>query len=92
MLLVGLLHPLTAVKNFYLSEKIARRIVPALQELVGIGTTEVLPTLRNIFLKELKPSGPLHCRKAFGGLLLSLAARQVISHSIAIARWERQQV
>jgi hypothetical protein len=46
-----LLHPFIAVKNLYLSEEIARRIVPALQELVGGRTTEVLPTLRNIFLE-----------------------------------------
>ena len=83
MLLVGLLHPFTAVKNLYLSEKIARRIVPALQELVGARTTEVLPTLRNIFLEELRPSGPV--QKGIRGFV---AARQVISHSIAIARWE----
>jgi hypothetical protein len=44
-----LLHPFTAVKNLYLSEKFATRIAPALQELVGDRTTEVLPALQIIF-------------------------------------------
>jgi hypothetical protein len=83
---LGLLHPFTAVKNLYLSEKTARRIVPALQELVGTRTTEVLPTLRNIFLEELKPSGAVQ-----KGIRRFVAARQVISHPIAISRWERQR-
>ena len=54
-----LLHPFTAAKNLYLSEEIARCIVPALQELVGSRTTEVLPTLQNVFLEGLEPSGPV---------------------------------
>ena len=39
------------MKNLYLSEEFARRIVPALQELVGIRTTEVLHSLETIFLE-----------------------------------------
>ena len=54
-----LLHPFTSVKNLYLSEYIMRRIVPALQELVGGRTTEVLPTPRKIFLEEVQQSGPV---------------------------------
>jgi hypothetical protein len=54
-----LLHAFTSVKNLYLSEHIARRIVPALQELVGGSATEVLPTLQNIFLEERHKSGPV---------------------------------
>ena len=46
-----LLHPFTSVKNLYLSGRVARRIVPALQDLVGDRATEVLPTLQNIFLE-----------------------------------------
>jgi hypothetical protein len=36
-----LLYPFTYVKNLYLSEHIAKRIVPALHELVGGRATEV---------------------------------------------------
>jgi hypothetical protein len=55
-----LLHPFIAVKNLYLSEEFAPLIVPALQELVGDRTIEVLPILKNLFLEELRPSGPVH--------------------------------
>jgi hypothetical protein len=54
-----LLHPFTTVKNLYLTEKIAPRIVHVLQELDGERATEVLPTLQNIFLERLRPSGPV---------------------------------
>ena len=36
----------------------APAIAAALQELVGARITEVFPTLRNIFVEGLKPSGP----------------------------------
>jgi hypothetical protein len=55
-----LLHPFAAVKNIYLCKKSVLHIAPAMQELVGARTTEVLPTLENIFLEGLQPSGPLH--------------------------------
>ena len=45
-----LLHPFTGVKNLYLSEEFARRIVPALKELVEGRMTEVLPTKGYYFL------------------------------------------
>jgi len=41
-----LLRPFTAVKSLYLSEEIQPDISSALQELVGGGTTEVLPSLQ----------------------------------------------
>ena len=79
-----LLRPFTAVKNLYLSEEFARRIVPALQELNGGRTTEVLPALENIFLEGLKPSGPVH-----EGIGQFVARRhwQVTGHPIAVSRW-----
>ena len=60
VLWLELLQPFATVKNLYLSKNFAPYIVPALQELVGGRQTEVLPTLRNIFLEGLKPSGPVH--------------------------------
>ena len=81
-----LLHPFTAVKNLYLSEEFAPRIVPALQELVGGRTTEVLPTLQNIFLEGLQPSGPVQ-----EGIQQFVAARQVTGHPIAVSHWDRDR-
>jgi hypothetical protein len=77
-----LLRPFAAVKNLYLCEKFMPRIAPALQELVGARTTEVLPTLENIFLKGIQPSGPLQ-----EGIEKFVAARQLTSHPVAVSRW-----
>ena len=74
-----LLHPFTSVKNLYLSEHIARRIVPALQDLVGNRATEVLPTLQNVFL-EGQPSGPV-----LEGIQHVVAVRQATGHPIAVS-------
>ena len=79
-----LLYLFTTAKNLYLSEKIASRIVPALQELLGGRTTEVLPTLQNIYVEELQPSGPVQ-----EGVGKFIAARQVTSHPITVSRWDR---
>jgi hypothetical protein len=75
-----LLHPFTSVKNLYLSDEIARRIVPALQELVGVRATEVLPTLENIFLEESQQSG-----RVWEGIQLVVAVRQATNHPIAVS-------
>ena len=79
-----LLRPFTTVKDLFLSEKIALRVVPALQELVGGRTIEVLPVLQNIFIEGVQPSGPVQ-----EGVGKFVAARQVISHSIAVSQWDR---
>jgi hypothetical protein len=77
-----LLRPFTAMKNLYLSEKIALRIGPALQEHVEGGTTELLPTLENFFLEGLESSG-----RAQEGIGQFVAAQQVVGHRIAISGW-----
>jgi hypothetical protein len=69
-----LLHTFTSVKNLYLSEYLARRIVPALQELVGERATEVLPNLQNIFLTGF----------AQEGIQQVVAVRQAAGHPIAV--------
>jgi hypothetical protein len=83
---VELFRPFSAVKNLYLSEKLASRVVLALQELVDGRTTEVLPTvlptLQNIFVERLESSG--HVQK---GIQQFVAARQVVGHPIVISRW-----
>jgi hypothetical protein len=82
MLWLELLHPFTAVKTLYLSRQVAPRIVPALKELVGDRTTEVLPTLDNIFLEGLQPSGLVQ-----EGIEQFVSARQVTSHPITVSAW-----
>jgi hypothetical protein len=79
-----LLYPFTTVKDLFLSEKIAPRVVPALQELVGGRTTEVFPTLQNVFIEGLQQLGPVQ-----EGIEKFVAARQVASHPIAVSRWDR---
>jgi hypothetical protein len=79
---VELLHPFTAVKNFYLSEEIALHIGPALHELAEGRTAEVLPALQNIFLDGLESSGPVQ-----GGIGKFVAARQVAGRPIAVSSW-----
>ena len=78
-----LLQPFIAVKNLYLSKKLAPHIAPALQELVGGRQTEVLPVLQNIFLGQLEPSGPVQ-----EGIEKFVGAQQ---DPIAVSRWEGDQ-
>jgi hypothetical protein len=79
-----LLHPFASVKNLYVSKEFASRIVPSLQELVGGGTTEVLPTLQNIFIQDLEPSGPVK-----GAIETFVAARRLSGRPITVSRWAR---
>jgi hypothetical protein len=84
MLWLELLCPFTTVKNLYLSENFALRIVPALEELVGDRAAEVLPALQNIFLEDLQPSGPVQ-----EGMAKFFATRQLSGHPITVSLWER---
>ena len=74
-----LLRPFTAIKNLYLSEDFQPDIASALQELVGGRTTEVLPSLQNIFLANFEPSGSF--QEAIGQFV---AARQLSGHPILV--------
>jgi hypothetical protein len=78
-----LLHPFTAVVDLYLSQQFAQFIVPALQELVGGRTMEVLPALQNIFLELEYLTGPVH-----EGVGKFVSARQHSGHPIAVSRWK----
>jgi hypothetical protein len=79
-----LLLPFTAVKNLYLSKEFAPGIAAALQELVGGRITEALPSLQNIFVKQLEPSGPF--QENIGQFV---AARQLSDHPITISDWDK---
>ena len=74
-----LLHPFAAVKKLYLSEGIARRIVPALQELDGGRTTEVVPALQKILLRPPVPEGIMQ---------FAATRRQATGHDIAVSLWK----
>jgi hypothetical protein len=77
-----LLLPFTTAKDLYLSKEFAPGIAAALQELVGARITEVLPSLQNIFMEGLEPSGPL--QENIGRFV---AARRLSDHPIAISVW-----
>ena len=79
-----LLLPFTAVKNLHLCKEFAPGIAAALQELVGARITEVLPSLRNIFVRGLEPSGSF--QENIGQFV---AARQLSDHPIAISVWDK---
>ena len=81
---VELLHPFSAVKNLYISAKLALCIGPALEELVGSRTMEVLPVLQNIFLEGLQPSG--HVQE---GIVKFIAARELSGRPITVSMWRR---
>jgi len=75
-----LLLPFTVVKNLYLSKEFAPGIAAALQELAGVRITEVLPSLQNIFVEGLEPSGPF--QENIGKFVI---ARQLSGHPVAIS-------
>ncbi len=77
-----LLHPFTAVKNLFLTQKFTPRIAPALQELVGERANEVLPALQSILLEGLHLSGVVP--EEIGKFD---TARRLSSHPIDVIPW-----
>ena len=65
-------------------ERFAPRIAPCLQFVVGRKTTNVLPSLENIFLEGHEPSGPVQ-----DGTEQFVAARLAHGRPITVTRWER---
>jgi hypothetical protein len=82
-----LLLPFTAVKNLYLSKQFAPRIAPALQEITGGGTTDVLSTLQNLHLEGFQPSESVQ-----EGIERFISARQLTNHPVAISVSDRDLV
>jgi hypothetical protein len=78
-----LLHPFSTAKNLYLSKEFAPRVGSALQELVGERTTEVLPSLQNVFLEGLLSSVPVQ-----EGIRQFVASRQDNGHPIGVSYWD----
>ena len=81
---LDVLRPFVAVKDLYLSEKLVPRIATALQGLVGERTTEVFPTLENIFWERGFQS-PEAIRTDVERLV---AARPLFSHPVAVSLWD----
>jgi hypothetical protein len=81
-----LLLPFIAVKNLYLSKEFAPDIAAVLQELVGSRITEVLPSLQNIFVEELRVE---HSSSLQEKIRQFSAARQFSDHPIAISVWRK---
>jgi hypothetical protein len=80
-----LLLPFTAVKNLYLSKQSAPRIAPALQEITGGGTTELLSTLQNLYLEGFQPSESVQ-----EGIAQFISARQLTNHPVVNSVWNRR--
>jgi len=75
------LYPFTGLKDLYLTDGIAQRVMRALQELSGERAAEVLPALRNLFVDESIE----HIQEAIGPFV---AARQLSGgHPVAINYW-----
>ena len=78
-----LLLPFTAVENLYLSKEFAPGIAAALQEVVGAGISEILPSLQNIFVEGLDESGLFR-----EGIRRFAVARRLLNHPISISDWD----
>src|SRR5712672_578331 len=77
-----LLDPFTALKNLYLTHGVAQRVCGALQELSGERATEVLPVLRNLFVRRSSLPPVQEAVVSF------VAARQLSDHPIVVDRWK----
>ena len=80
-----LLHPFVTVKDLYLSKEVALRVASVLQELSEERVTEVLPSLQDIFVDGLQPSGPV--QEVFHKYVTA-RGRQVSGHPVAIHSWD----
>src|SRR5712671_3040086 len=81
-----LLNPFTAVKDLYLMDQIARHVCGALRELSRERVTEVLPSLRNVFVDG---SRSFELEQIEEAMRPFVAARQLSGHLVAIDHWRR---
>jgi hypothetical protein len=79
-----LLRPFAAVKNLYLSKKVALHVAPALQELAfDKRLTEELPALQNIFLADLESTESV--QQAINYFAYT---RWISGQPVAVFRWD----
>ena len=81
---LDVLRPFVAVKDLYLSETMVPRIATALQGLVGERTTEVLPTLQNIFWER----GYWSPEAISTDVASFVAARWLFSNPVTVSIWD----
>jgi hypothetical protein len=77
-----LLDPFPALKNLYLTDRIAQRFCGALQELPGERAAEVLPALCNLFVRGSSLEPIQEAMKPF------VAARQLSDHPVVVDHWK----
>jgi len=77
-----LLDPFTTPKNLYLTSRVAQRLCGALRELSGERATEVLPALRNLFVRGSSLEPVQEAMKPF------IAARQLSCHPVVVDDWK----
>jgi len=82
---VELLGYFTGVEDLYLSEGLSQCLAPTLREFAEDGVTEALPALKNLFLEELVPSGPV-----WEPLLMFGAMKHLSGHPIDVLCWVRE--
>jgi hypothetical protein len=81
---LDLFRPFIAVQSLYVSQKLGLLVVHALQELNVERASEVLPALRNLFLKGFRPCVPVEeVVKPF------LAARRLSHRPVVVESWEQ---
>ncbi len=80
------LSQFTAVKSLYLSKEFVPRIGPALQELTGGRTEEVLPTLQSFFLEGFQSMESVQ-----EGIGQFISGRKLTNHPITISSWGRRR-
>jgi hypothetical protein len=85
ILWLQLLLTFTAVKNLYISEEFAPGVAAALQELVGGGMAEVLPSLRNMSVDWPRPSGPPPLGSFRENIEQFVAARRLSGQPVAFS-------
>ena len=79
-----LFRPYIAVQDLYISNDLAPRVVPTLQDLVGERVTKVLPFLRKIYVQDLQGSSEL-VQEAFRQFT---AARQLYGRPVTVHHWK----
>jgi len=77
-----LLDRFTSLKNLYLTDGIVQCVCGALQELSGERATDVLPALRNLFVRGFWSLQPVQ-----QAMMPYIAARQLSGQPMAIGHW-----
>ena len=86
---VELLRYFSAVEDLYLSKGVSVCLAPTLKEFAekfaADGVTEALPALKNLFIEELEPSGPL-----WDPLLMFCAMKHFSGHPVDVRPWFKE--